>query len=272
MAKQNEDDKTKKDKAVKSRSPFKESHLLEKEIVTYINKFKSTVHTQAKRMSDYFEMSCFNYIVKYYERNGYKVSIENLQAKKRYRYKCSTSGIQSNYSFFKVSKTVDGINYEFEIQHNLAVQSSQDEELFTNPDIVVIESNSCKYSTEYYDTKRTFSYVTNPDLISFFEVKHFNPYPELVFNFMGVVNELRKDIIEGKAKQFLPKHLAPSLMVSGKPNKQTARIRLSLQKRYSINIIYDMFYSGVSTFSKSNLNELKETGEVAKKVTAKKQE
>ena len=37
------DDKTKKEKVVKKRSPFKESHLLEKEIVSYINKFKSTV-------------------------------------------------------------------------------------------------------------------------------------------------------------------------------------------------------------------------------------
>ncbi len=160
-----------------------------------------------------------------------------------------------------MSKSVDVIDYVFEIQHNLAVQSSQDVELFTNPDIVVIALNSCKYSTVYYDTKRTFSYVSNKDLISFFEVKHFNPYPELVFNFMGVVNELRKDIIDGKAKKFLPAHLAPSLMVSGKPNKQTARIRLSLQKRYSINIIYDMFYSGVSTFSKSNLHHLKQTGD-----------
>lgn len=258
MAKEKEIDK--KEKAVKKRSPFKESHLLEKEIVSYINKFKSTVHTQAKRMSDYFEMSCFNYIVKYYERNGYKVTIENLQARKRYRYKCSTSGIQSNYSFFKVSKAIEGVLYEFEIQHNLAVQSSQDVQLFTNPDIVVILSNTCKYSTDYYDTKRTFSYVNNVDLISFFEVKHFNPYPELVFNFMGVVNELRKDIIEGKPVKFLPIHLAPSLMVSGKPNKQTERIRLSLQRRYCINIIYDIFYSGASTFSKMNLSELKQTG------------
>jgi len=140
------------------------------------------------------------------------------------------------------------------------VQSSQDKELFTNLDIVVILSNTCKYSTDYYDTKKTFSYVNNVDLISFFEVKHFNPYPELVFNFMGVVNELRKDIIDGKAQKYLPQHLAPSLMVSGKPNKQTARIRLSLQKRYSINIIYDMFYNGASTFAKSNLYQLKQTG------------
>lgn len=257
----NKDDENIKKKVAKKRSPFKESHLLEKEIVDYINKFKSTVHTHAKRMSDYFEMSCFNYIVKYYERNGYSVAIENLQEKKRYRYKCSTSGIQSNYSYFKVTKTHKNIDHEFEIQHNLAVQSSQDSRLFTNPDIAVINVGACKYSTEYYDTKRTFSYVENKDLISFFEVKHFNPYPELVFNFMGVVNELRSDIIYGFAKKFSRKHLAPSLMVSGKPNKQTERIRHSLQGRYCINIIYDMFYSGASSFSKRNLNKLRTTGE-----------
>lgn len=248
-------------KEPKRRSPFKDVLLLETEITSYINKFKSTIHTQANRMSDYFEMSCFNYIVKYYERNDYTVTIENLITK-RYRYKCSPSGIQSNFSFFKVSKSINGIIYSFEIQHNLAVQSSHDVEIFTNPDISIINIDSCEYSTIYYDTNKIFSFVKNENLISFFEVKHFNPYPELVFNFMGVVNEIRKEIIDNTAVALKPKHLAPSLMISGKPNKQTLRIKNSLEKRYCINIIYDVFYSGATTFSRSNLGDLRTTGKV----------
>jgi len=101
MAKKNASGDIKKEKVVQSRSPFKDADLLDKEVKAFINKFKATVKSQASRMSDYFEMSCFNYIVKYYQNCGYTASIQNLQAKKRYRYKCSPSGIQSNYSFLK---------------------------------------------------------------------------------------------------------------------------------------------------------------------------
>ena len=48
---------------MKTTSPFKEKALLEKEIIEFVNKFKATVSNQATRMSDFFEMSCFNHIV-----------------------------------------------------------------------------------------------------------------------------------------------------------------------------------------------------------------
>ena len=58
--------------------------------------------------------------------------------------------------------------YSFEIHQNLGVQSSHDKELFTNPDIIVIKSNTCEYTRMYYDTKTVFSFVKNENLISFF--------------------------------------------------------------------------------------------------------
>ena len=247
----------------KTISPFKEIDLFEKEIKEFVNKFKATVSNHSKRISDYFEMSCYNLIVRFYENNNYKVSIQNLQ-KGKYRYKCSPAGIQSNYSYFLVSKQVGKRKLEFEIQHNLAAQSSFSKEIFTNPDIVVIKKGSFKTTTEYYTTKRRFSYVKNDDLITFFEVKNFNPFPELVFNFIGIVNELRKDILTNTAISKKPIHLAPSLMVSGKPNKQTERIKESLEERYCINILYDLFDSGISTFSKDNLSKLRTTGKLSR--------
>lgn len=236
--------------------------MLEKEISTFINKFKSTVKNQSKRISDFFEMSCFNYIVRFYEVSGYEVRIENLIAGE-YRYKCSTSGIQNNFSNFLARKTYEGTDFEFEIQHNLAVQSSHDKELFTTPDICVIKRGKAKTTTEYYDSKKRFSFVTNKNLITFFEVKHFNPFPELVFNFIGTINELRKEIITNSANEMKPIHLAPSLFTSGKPNKQTIRIKSSLEKRYCINIIYDVFFSGISTFSRKNIKNLRMTGKLS---------
>ena len=181
-------------KSTKKSSPFKNQAEFEKELKDFANKFKTTVVNQATRISDYFEMNCYNLIVRYYELNKYKVKVQNLQAG-QYRYKCSPMGKQSNFSYFKVEIESKEINYVFEIQHNLAVQSSQDPLLFTTPDISVIKEGSVKYRTDYYDTKTNFSYVENNDLMTFFEVKQFTPFPELLFNFMGIVNELQHKIL-----------------------------------------------------------------------------
>ena len=204
-------------------------------------------------------MSCYNYVVKFYELNGYILVIENLQAGK-YRYKCSTSGIQSNFSNFVVTKTIEQKVVEFEIQHNLAVQSSHTPEIFTTPDICVIKRKGVEISDSYYDTKRRFCFVKNSNMITFFEVKQFNPFPELVFNFIGIINELRKEILANNAEILLPIHLAPSLMISGKPNKQTQKIKEILEQRYCINIIYDIFNSGSGTFSRNGIIQLRTTG------------
>ncbi len=214
---------------------------------------------QAKRTSDYFEMSCFNYIVRFYELNGYELEVKNLQAGK-YRYKCSPAGIQSNFSHFEATIEIENKKKSFEIQHNLAAQSSQDEKIFTTPDISIINKGKVKYTTEYYSTKTRFSYVENKDLMTFCEVKQFNPFPELLFNFIGVLNELKFEYMTDDGVKHDTDHIAPSLLISGKPNKQTSAIKESLEGRYCINIIYDLFYNATFTFSKGNINELRKTG------------
>ena len=246
----------------KTTSPFKDIKLFESEITSFINKFKATVVTHSKRVSDYFEMSCYNLIVRFYENNGYSVTIQNLK-KGEYVYKCSPAGIQSNYSFFLITTNYGKKTLVFEVQHNLATQSSFNKEVFTNPDISVIKKGTSKTTTNYYAINRRFSYVKNSDLITFFEVKNFNPFPELIFNFIGIVNELRKEILTNSATAKRPIHLAPSLMVSGKPNRQTIRIKKSLEERYCINIMYDLFDSGVSTFSKKKQADLRITGKLS---------
>lgn len=246
-------------KPAKKTSPFKDYKLFEKEIAEFANKYKTIVVNQAKRTSDYFEMSCFNYIVRFYELNGYLLKVKNLQAGK-YRYKCSPSGIQSNFSHFEASIEQDDKKHSFEIQHNLAAQSSQDPNIFTTPDISVIIKGKVKNTKEYYDTKTTFSFVENHNLMTFCEVKQFNPFPELLFNFIGVLNELKIEYMTDDGVELKPLHLAPSLMISGKPNKQTQRIKDSLESRYCINVIYDLFYTGTFTFSNGNVNLLRKTG------------
>lgn len=205
-------------------------------------------------------MSCFNYIVKFYELNGYTLEPANLQTGKRYKYKCSPSGIQSNFSYFEASFDTGTEKIIFEIQHNLAVQSSHDKNIFTSPDIAIIKKDKIQYTKDYYDTKTTFSFVNNEDLMSFCEVKQFNPFPELLFNFIGVLNELKKEYMIDNGFDHTPTHIAPSLMISGKSNKQTDNIKSSLQNRYCVNILFDLFYSSIYTFSKNNINNIRKTG------------
>ena len=206
-------------------------------------------------------MSCFNYIVRFYELKGYALNVKNLQAGK-YRYKCSTSGIQSNFSFFEAAARINNDTFKFEIQHNLAVQSSHDNQIFTTPDISVIKSGKVKATTKYYDSRKTFSFVRNDDLMTFCEVKQYTPFPELIFNFIGIVNELKKEYMLNEGISHNTLHIAPSLMISGKPNKQTLTIKESLENRYCINIVFDLFYSGTSTFSKKKVNELRVAGKL----------
>jgi len=241
------------------RSPFKDAAVMDNEIISFINKYKATVTEHGKRMSDYFEMSCFNLIVKYYVNSGYEVQIANLKQGK-FRYKCSPAGIQSNFSHFEASITYGAMTYYFEIHHNLPVQSSHDETIVATPDISVIKKGAVKYRNDYYDTKKTLSYVENPNMLTFCEVKHFAPFPELIFNFMGVVNELRGEILDNSEENLWPKHIAPSLMISGKSTKPTDNIKASLEGRYVINILFDLFYSGRSAFWKSGVSSLQTAG------------
>lgn len=243
----------------KSKSPFRDREDLKKEISDFINLHKTSVMNQADRMSDFFEMSCFNYIVRYYELQKYEVQADGLQ-QGLYRYKCSTMGIQTNFSYFSLQKTFQGVLYEFEIHHNLAVQSGHHNKIFTTPDISIIKALGVQFTKDHYETKMTFSYVGQADLISFCEVKQFNPYPELLFNFIGTVNELCPKILSNTAVEHLPVHLAPSLMVSGLPNRHTKAIKESLESRYSINIIFNLFHGATKTFSKALFQELRTTG------------
>lgn len=243
----------------KSKSPFRDKEDLKKEIRNFVNQYKASIVNQADRMSDFFEMSCFNYIVRFYELNDYVVRVDGLQ-KGQYRYKCSTMGIQSNFSFFRTSKVLNNNNYEFEIHHNLAVQSGHHEKIFTTPDITIIKAGGIEFSKEHYETKMTFSYAGQINLISFCEVKQFNPYPELLFNFVGTVNELCPSVISNTATVHLPVHIAPTLMISGVPNRHTNNIKQSLESRYCINIIFNLFHTATQTFSKSKIKELNTTG------------
>jgi hypothetical protein len=243
------------------KSPFKDREELRKEITEFINIFKTTVVDHAERMSDYFEMSCFNYIVKYYQLIGYTVKVSNLQTN-QYRYKCSPAGIQSNFSYFTTEITVDGKKFNYQIHHNLAVESAHTKGIFTTPDITIIKYDGVEYTKDLYESKRRFSYTNQLNLITFCEVKQFNPFPELLFNFIGTINELIPSVMNNSTPDLNPPHIAPSLMISGIANKHAVEIKKSIEGRYCVNIIYEMFYTATTTFSKRKIKDLRTVGHI----------
>ena len=243
-------------------SPFKDVAEFESELIKFSNKFKTTLAEHSKRISDYFEMSCYNMIIRYYENKGYTTSVENLISG-RFRFKCSPSGHLDKFSFIKLSK--DGKTYR--LYHNASVQSAHDKDVYTTPDIVVAVDEKPSETTDYYKTKARFTYLPNSSIKTFCEAKHLTPFPELMISFIGTVNELKPLCIRAKEGDKVDAdHIAPSLMMSGTLSKPTERIAKSLRNRYYVNIFSDLFVDPYKTvFSMLRLDEITT-------LTAKKQE
>lgn len=226
---------------MKRTTPFKEPGDFEKDLIEFSNIHRITLAEHSKRISDYFEMTCYNLIVRYYEKLGYDLSVQNLKGGK-FKYKCSPKGLLENFSYFKAEKADEsGQSVEVFIFHNATVQSSFDDLVFTTPDIVVSKTKEPSTTTDYYATKLKLSFVSKNDLITFCEVKHYTPFPELMLNFMGTVHELMPDCTEDNVVHPASNHIAPSLLMSGTFGKSTNRIKESLEGRYYVNFIDNLF-------------------------------
>jgi subtilase family serine protease len=222
--------------------PYKKASTLNKNIEKFLTKHSATFRYQGSRISHFFEMTCYNDVVKYYEKNGFVVSPRNLQDKV-FRYKISANGNPDNFSHFLVTKTIRGKEYKFEIHHNLSIECPYEKEIFYTADISVINSGTIeRRSPETYTTKR--SCCAGDNVQTFFEIKHLSPFPELLFSFTGIPDNLLKR--DGRVGVI--KHLAPSLVMSGRANYHGEQIRKYLEGKYEINIIFDLFGSPASIY------------------------
>ena len=83
------------------------------------------------------------------------------------------------------------------------------------------------------------SYISRHGLITFVEVKHLIPSPELIFSFTGLVLEFLPKFTDGKVKPNTHgQHLAPAVVFTGVPSEHSERIRSSLMRRYGFNVIF----------------------------------
>ena len=227
---------------MKKTTPFKAPSDFEKDLTDFSNKYNILLAKHAKRISDYFEMTCYNFVIQYYEKKGYELEAQNLQGGK-FKFKCSPTGLLKNFSYFKATKKgncdIDEVVY---IYHNATAQSAFDDNVFTTPDIVVSNSNSPAETKDYYATKKTLSYIPKESLVTFCEAKHLTPFPELMVNFIGTIHELRPNCLDTDNSSYAgSEHIAPSLMMSGTFGRPTKRIKRSFEKRYYVNFFDNMF-------------------------------
>jgi hypothetical protein len=253
-------------------NPFKKVEDFETEINDFLKRNKTFISNQGNRISDYFEMSCYNHIVRFYQNQGFALEVKNLIAKK-FKYKLSPSGYPENFSFFEIrlrnifEEEVKEIC--FEIHHNLTVQSGHQNDIYLTPDISVINKDTIISDKDHYlveNSTKKYCYVENNNLQTFCEVKNFNPFPELLFNFIGLYNELKKEVLDKELQREFPLHLAPSLMISGKGNIHSEKIKKSLESRYRINLLFDLFEHGLRSFSIYNSRYLSQIGSIQPKL------
>ena len=253
---------------MKMTTPFKAADEFEKELKEFSKKHRITLAEHSKRISDYFEMSCYSLVIRYYIKKGYMLEVKNLIGGK-FKFKCSPLGFIENFSYFKASKIGPDKNVEsVYIFHNATAQSADDKDVFTTPDVVVSKSDKPSISTSYYmSSKMKMTYISNDNLVSFCEVKNYKPFPELMVSFTGTVNELKPICLCNDWDGDVLDHIAPSLMMSGTFGKQTKKIKDSLEGRYFINFFDNLFEneSVKQFFSKAQINKLATLGKKSEK-------
>lgn len=242
-----------------SKSPFKNNLELKTQIDSFLNTHRAIFAQEAKRTSSFFELAAYNDIVKFYENSGYSVKPLNLKnqaksASKQFVYALSPSAKPENCSYFVAEKKYGAATIRFEIRHNLRIQSDHDQEIFVSPDYAIIEEGSIQSirKKDFYNAKIDYSFVPAKKIKTFGETKHYAPGPELVLNFVGLVNELMPELMKATFPTKRPMHFGPALFVSGVGNTHLGKIRDSLGKRYRINIFLGLFAYPSQVYSAKN--------------------
>jgi len=248
-----------------SRSPFKDNKVLEREIRAFLKRHQATFAQNAKRTSAFFELATYNSVVKFYEARGYAVVAKDLKGRdrKEFVYAMSPLALPSRCSYFLATmpyKTRPA--REFEIRHNLRVQSAHDVSVFVSPDYAVVERGAVvEVSAPHnFGGLGAYCYAEARNLRTFAEAKHYQPSAEMLLNFVGLVNELMPVLMTGSIPGGYPVHCGPSIFISGVGSRHVERIKASLAQRYGINVFLGVFSRPNQLCSKSNYPNVKTVG------------
>lgn len=241
-----------------TKSPWKDRTLLLKDISSFVGRNGGFFKQNANRMSDLLEMSVYNDVVRYYRRKNFTAAVVNLAPGGTFRYKLAASGLAENFSYFRVEKqggrSSAKTNLVFEIHHNIKVESAHEQHIYYTADVTVTVMDGV--TTQKLANGRRHSFISNPSLVTFFEVKNLNPFPEVMFSFSGLVLELFPTLIERSVVPGIGNtHLLPSLVFSGKGSAHSDRVAESLKRRYGFNIVSGLYANKGQIYSFKNLSE-----------------
>ncbi|MGF2685819.1 hypothetical protein ACQUWM_04905 [Marinobacter sp. DUT-3] len=238
-----------------AKSPYKDRTLLLKEISSFTTRNGGFFKQNAKRMSDLFEMSVYNDAVKFYRRKKYTIRAKNIMRDGTFKYKLSTSGLNENFSYFLAEKIKSGNTIDcVEIHHNIKVQSSHDPHIYFSADVSITKKDGT--STEKQKNNRSHSYIPSGKLITFFEVKNMNPFPEVLFSFSGIIYEIKPEFLLDPSAlgiDFGRKHLTPCLVFSGGGGQHVESVCDKLGERYGCNIIRGLYINKGKIYSYDKL-------------------
>ena len=232
--------------------PWIDRRILERNAKKFAQSHGFFLRKNGHRISSLVEIAVYNSIVEYYQTCGFLVSGENLGPKKSFRYKLTASGLTENHSFFIARREA----VSFQILHNMRIQSAHHDHLYFTADVCVTGEKGA--TTQKLQSGRRHSFVAKKNLITFVEVKHLVPFPEVLFSFMGLVLEFMPGLID---KTLLVTNsgdrLCPIIVFTGPGSDHTDLIKQSLSDRYGINII---FGTSSSFGSVSGLGRMKKYG------------
>lgn len=219
-----------------SSSPFKDKALLVKAIKVYLSRNSAVFATQGSKISEFFEMCCYNNVVEFYRQKGYAVSPKQLSPAGEFIYKLKPTGSHENFSYFEVNKVSKKNSWSFQIHHNLPLECAHQAGIFYVADIAVVTSGAVKREkVAAYNQKRSYCPALNVQ--TFFEVKHMAPFPELLFSFTGIIS----NFLVGTGRSKHPVHIAPALLISGNLNQHTSAIAGYLSTQYPGNVVAHLF-------------------------------
>lgn len=211
----------------------------EQSVSEFLVQHKLGLREYSYSASEFCEMAVYNAVVTFYKKRGFTATMINT-AKGIFLYKVKASGYPHNFSYCTVTKIGAGTTYSFDIFQNLAIESSISEGIYYTADVAVVTSGAVAAVSDpesfYGGTKRAYYAAPREELQTFVEVKAMAPFPELLFNFVGLVYEFANDIFRGKKRRRPPRHLAPSLVVSGLPSRHASKVRDTLMERIHLNI------------------------------------
>ena len=238
-----------------AKSPYKDRTQLLKEISSFTTRNGAFFKQNANRMSDLFEMSVYNDAVKHYRRKKYIIKINNLMRDGTFKYKLTPAGLSENFSYFVATKKHDDQSEDVvEIHHNIKVQSFHDPHIYFTADVSVTRQNGVV--TEKLKSKKSHSYISCQALLTFFEVKNMNPFPEVLFSFSGILYEIKPEFVLNPASLSIDtgkKHLTPSLVFSGSGGEHVESVANKLADRYGCNIIRGLYANKGKIYSYDNL-------------------